>query len=171
MKKVFLLAPFVLVMAASLIYIFKSPRSTSAQAPLPIGWNTFVYTQEDACNPSNPAEGLRVKADLDGDSVQDEAMLLKNIESKKLALFVYLSSQKQYEKIKDFETTSEIVLSVLKPGEIQTACGKGYFECTGEPKILKMDNPTLDVVYCEKSDFALVWNATTKKFSEVWLSD
>jgi len=163
------------ILGSVLVYKFvqgEKEQARARQEAIPEGWETFAYAAETACNYKEAAGSLQISADLDGDGQPDSARLLRDIATKKQGLFVYLSTERRTELIKEFEALSEISLDVLKPGEVQTVCGKGYIDCPeGTPEVLKMENPTLNVFYCEKTDFALVWNKVTKKFSEVWLSD
>lgn len=161
------------ITASSLVYKFiqgENELARARQETTPSGWESFAYSGDSECDPLTSE--LVINVDLDGDNLSDRARLLRNSDTKKIGLFVYLSSQNKYENVKEFETASDLSLAVLKPGEVQTVCGKGYMDCPdGTPEVLKMEKPTLNVIYCEKTGFALVWNKLTKKFSEIWLSD
>jgi hypothetical protein len=174
-RAVFLAGTIYFLIGSILIFNFirgEKELSQSRLLVIPEGWETFAYAPDTSCNYKDAEGSLHISADLDADGETDSARLLRNIATKKQGLFVYLSTERRTDLVKEFEALSEISIDVLKPGEVLTVCGKGYMDCPeGTPEVLKMDNPTLQVFYCEKTDFALVWNKLTKKFSEVWLSD
>lgn len=90
-----------------------------------------------------------------------------------LTVFADLSTLKRSILVKDLAADSNLpTLDLRQPGEIQTACGKGYWDCKeGEPSVLHLKSGALNVIHCESSDSVLLWNSVSQSFSEVWLSD
>jgi len=118
-----------------------------------------------------------VKADFDGDGKQDVARLLINGKENKMGLFVKLSSRPDGKEIKleEFDDKSWIEvmgISVVKPGNYRTACGKGYFECKkGEPETLKLKQPAIDFFKFGSANSFFVWDGKDKRFHKIWMSD
>lgn len=162
------------VLTLSGLYFFKVQKKPfQSTINIPQGWSEYKKKSEEICFQQTETDGLHVSADLDADNISDEAYILKNQENQTFGLFVYLSTAKKFLLVKDLGSDlGQVSLELISPGEVKTACGKGYWDCKAdEPELLKLTYPALNVVYCEKSDFALIWKTESQSFSEVWLSD
>ena len=117
------------------------------------------------------------RADFDGDGKEDVARLLINDKENKLGLFVTLSSEKRaapllLEAVDNRQAIEVMGIKVAKPGTYKTACGKGYWICeTGEPPVLKLKNPAIDLFSFEKANSYIVWEKKTRRFKTVHMSD
>ncbi len=117
----------------------------------------------------------KINSDFNGDKIPDTAWLLTNSKKTKLALFVSLSKNNNTHKtIKLFEDdiigNIYVGISNLPSGKHKTACGKGYWQCSGD------EPPTLNTTYSgivffkfESASSVFIWEQT--KFKRVWLSD
>jgi hypothetical protein len=120
---------------------------------------------------------LVVKADFDGDGIEDTARLLIRHKGDKIGLFVTVSSMKKaspllLESIKDKRMIETFGIGLAKPGTYTTACGKGYWNCKkGEPEELRLDRPGIDFFKYESANSYFVWNTGRKKFDRIWMSD
>jgi hypothetical protein len=125
----------------------------------------------------DPNRYLVVRADFDGDGKQDVARLLINDKDNKMGLFVKLSSllDKKEIKLEEFDDKSWIEvmgISVVKPGNYRTACGKGYFECKkGEPETLSLKRPAIDFFKFGSANSFFFWDGKSKRFRKIWMSD
>ena len=120
---------------------------------------------------------LRVSADFNGDGVTDEANLLVKEEGLRVALFARVSgggaSQvimlDELDGLEDFLTMG---IELTPPGEYETACGKGYWECApGEPEVLILKNPAIDYFASESANSFFLWDVDTHSFQRIWISD
>jgi hypothetical protein len=74
-----------------------------------------------------------------------------------LALLVKLSSSGHWQRLSeplDVADFDRFGIDLVKPGEYKTACGKGYgdYACAhGEPDVLKLHKPAIDLFYTESS--------------------
>src|SRR5438874_8446331 len=110
---------------------------------LPVGWTkppSNMTGQE--FRQKDPNHFLVVKGDFDGNGVQDRALLLINQHTQRLGLFVCLAMATRCDwhrlELMDIAFLDVMGIAKVKPGEYETACGKGYWECDkDEPKNLK----------------------------------
>ncbi len=149
-----------------------------AQEILPSGWRKPSHAEtSDDWRKKSPTRFQLIKADFDGDRKSDVAELLVNPSDKQFAFFVKLGSTEKWQMIgKPYDLTSlgRFGIDVIKPGKYETACGKGYgdYACAhGEPDYLKLSNSAIDVFYTESSDSIFYWDATSKEFREILMSD
>jgi hypothetical protein len=162
-----------LVCFALLIPLLLSAQDTS-------GWRPPAQSElgdDLGWRKDHPNQFLVVNADFDGDGKEDIASLLVNDKENKMGLFVKLSTSPERKEIKlvEFDDRSWIEamgISVVKPGNYRTACGKGYFECKkGEPEILTLKNPAIDFFKFDSANSYFFWDAKAKSFQRIWISD
>lgn len=115
---------------------------------------------------------------FNGDKKRDEAWILFDSSWQRWAIFIFLKENgDKYEMIKLRETTFTnlspqfINISIAPPGEHETACGKGYWECAeGEPaKVVLQENGLIISPY-ESGGASLVYRKDGH-FKEVSLND
>ena len=111
---------------------------------------------------------------FDENSTKDHVWILYRQDRSAWAVFVFLMQGQAYTPIKLQETTlehgisfQEIHLLTAKPGEVETACGKGYWDCEpGEPAMINLkthgiilapyDRGGAVLAYYQKGSFAQV---------------
>jgi len=161
------------------ICIFLTVLSGIADAQeLPSGWRRPIPAEASGkWRQKSRSRFLVVKGDFDGDGKPDTAELLVNLSSNEFALFVSLSSTQKWQlvgKSADIKKLTSFGIDLVKPGEYKTACGKGYgdYACAhGEPDVLKLSSSAIDSFYSESSDSIVYWDAGTKVFREILISD
>ncbi|HXX35768.1 MAG TPA: hypothetical protein VEM15_14965, partial [Thermodesulfobacteriota bacterium] len=119
---------------------------------------------------------LTAKADFDGDGKEDEAFLLINVNENKIGLFVQLSSYPekkiQLDEIQNRAWLDVMGVTVVKPGNYKTACGKGYWACEkDEPPALNLKLAAIDYFKEGSANSFFVWDVKKKKFNRIWMSD
>ena len=63
-------------------------------------------------------------------------------------------------------------ISKVSPGEYETACGKGYFECgPDEPEVLVLKLPGIDYFRFASANSFFYWDNASKSFKRIWISD
>jgi len=118
-----------------------------------------------------------VKGDFDADGKRDTAEFLLNPSTNQFALFVKLASTARWERLGepfDIKTLDRFGIDFAKPGKWKTACGKGYgdYACAhGEPDVLPLSSPGIDLFYTESSDSIFYWDRRSQQFVEVLMSD
>ncbi len=59
-------------------------------------------------------------------------------------------------------------ISLVRPGQYETACGKGYWECgPGEPEVLKLRRPAVEFFKFESASSIFFWDVKTNGFHQV----
>ena len=57
-------------------------------------------------------------------------------------------------------------------GRYKTACGKGYWDCKkGEPSEIVIEHDAINYFKTESANSYFYWDAKTKKFKRIWMSD
>jgi hypothetical protein len=169
-----------------IIIVFSLLTSVSFAAEkitLPEGWR-FPTAEEltYASRKESPTKYSKAVADFNGDGINDEAFLLKSIKFSGEGLFVRLSyKQKGFRWIqldvidwgKEYPKVDlSMSVAIAKPGNYETACGKGYFDCKdGEPEVLKLRRPAIDYFRFESANSFFVWDEKMAKFKRIWMSD
>lgn len=110
---------------------------------VPEGWR--VPSKDEYMNEVGKSEEkdyLSVQGDFNGDGVEDEARLLVTTDGKKMGVVVWLSDrdqQKLYILGEEDAWLRGMGIDLALPGQYETACGKGYFDCgPGESKLLDL---------------------------------
>jgi hypothetical protein len=145
---------------------------------LPKGWRRPTHSEtSDEWRKKSPDRFVAVKGDFDGDGKPDIAELLVNPSAKQFALFVSLSSNRNWQLLAKSDAMGNFDrfgIDYVKPGKYETACGKGYgdYACAhGEPDLLELKRPAIDFIYTESSDTIYYWDQKSKSFQAVLMSD
>ena len=127
-----------------------------------------------------------VKADFNGDGIEDEAYLLPKKGSKLgYGVFVSLNKSKtavqrghnfQMFKLTDSNDMSPQSFSIdlAEPSDEiwKSACGKGYWKCeAGEPSAFKINLPSIMFCYIESACTMYMWDSQKLTFKEITFSD
>jgi hypothetical protein len=126
----------------------------------------------------SPTKFAAVTADFNGDGQPDYAFLLININTHKNVLAIKLSSNTGYNwKIVgkgqlDWDSPP-MAIELAEPGKYETACGKGYYECTkNEPESITLKNPGLWYSPFDSGGGGIVfWNQKKMIFEQIITSD
>jgi hypothetical protein len=122
----------------------------------------------------SPTKFLSAVADLDGDGADDSARLLLTDNSEQLVLLVTTGAGTRTALFHEpaTELTGRAV-EVIQPQVLQTACGKGYWECSAnEPASVDLKRPALVSSISGKGAAVLhYWNERTRAFDSVPLSE
>jgi hypothetical protein len=112
------------------------------------------------------------------DNKKDEAWILFDSNRQKWGIFIFLQQDNgQHQIIKLSESTFAdllpqfINISTVEPGEYDTACGKGYWECSeGEPaKVVLRTSGLVNSPYESGGASLIYWQ--NGRFEEVPLND
>jgi hypothetical protein len=151
------------------------------KSSIPEGWRipgeadyTLDWKEFRSTNPTP----FHVSADFNGDNVSDDAYILLSTHSKAWGLFVILNTHNGKSAIikldeNDGQTPPQSMgLSIAKPGDYVTACGKGYFDCDpGDPESLHLGLPALEYSLFESAKSFFWWDKQSKNFHRTWISD
>jgi hypothetical protein len=126
----------------------------------------------------SPTKNATISADFNGDGKLDHAFLLAGIKKQKGALAVKLSNGNAYkwfilDKELDWDST-QMSLELAKPNrKYETACGKGYWECSAnEPKSITLKNTGFWYAPFEQRGAVIIfWNKTKNDFESVTMND
>ncbi len=151
---------------------------------LPNGWR-YPSVEELSDEPErgdSSTKYIKVVADFNGDNTNDAAYLLKSTTFSGEGLFVQISDHQkgftwltlatidwgnEYPKV-----NLSMGIDIANPGEYQTACGKGYFDCEeGEPEVIKLKLPGIDYFKFESANSFFYWDEQAKNFKRIWISD
>lgn len=127
-----------------------------------------------------------LKADFNGDGIEDEAYLLpKNGSKLGYGVFVSINNSKvalqRGRKFQMFKLTARedmppqsFAIELAEPSnEIwKSACGKGYWKCeVGEPSAFKINHPSIMFCYIESACTIYMWDSGKLTFKEIKFSD
>jgi hypothetical protein len=144
---------------------------------LPAGWTKPpANLTGQQFREKDPNHFLVVKGDFDGDGVQDKALLLVNHHTQKMGFFVCLTTATGCDwhrlEVMDIAFLDVMGIAKVKPGEYESACGKGYWECgKGEPEKLRTKRDAVEFFKDESASSVYVYNPVTRKFVSVATSD
>jgi len=114
-------------------------------------------------------------ADFDGDGKKDIASLLVNTKLGKMGLFVEFGKvPEKKEKLDELpvKNLEWLGIGLVTEGKIETACGKGYFECAkGEPKIFEVELPVINYFKDEGANQFFYFDKKNDKFKKIQISD
>lgn len=144
---------------------------------LPVGWTKApANLTGQKFREKDPSHFLVVKGDFNGDGVQDKAMLLVNQHTQKMGFFVCLTTATGCDwhrlEVMDIAFLDVMGIAKVRPGEYETACGKGYWECgEDEPEKLKTKRDAVEFFKDESASSVYVYNPLKRKFVSVVTSD
>jgi len=123
----------------------------------------------------------KIEADFNGDGIKDKALLVKSTKFSGQGLIVKLSNKEHYSWIvldtihwgKEYKDVSLAMgISLVKAQRIQTACGKGYWECKDNEKpFVSFQHASIDYFKFGSTNSVFYWSDQEKKFKRVWQSD
>jgi GH18 family chitinase len=117
-----------------------------------------------------------VTGDFNGDGLPDKALLLVNRHTRKLGFFVCLTTPSGCDwhrlEVMDLAFLDVMGIAKVKPGDYETACGKGYWECSkDEPETLSTKREAVEFFKDESASSVYVYNPRKHKFISVATSD
>ena len=163
-----------------LCFIFGSPLQLySKDFDLPVGFRAPVESDYPKSMVSSLGKlPFKIQKDLNGDGIEDTALLLIKSDNKELRLVTFMSSDVGTHKLfilDSHEITNQHLLmgiSEVQPGSHRTACGKGYWECKDdEPPVLELEQTGIRYFQFESSSSIFYWDAKSKSFKRIWISD
>lgn len=113
-------------------------------------------------------------SDYDGNGIPDEAWIAFSTVHDGWSLVVFMNEEKTEHVLFSSESADPTAFGIeeVPPGEHQTACGKGYWECApDEPELLELGNSALRFFVFESASRIFYWDSDAEKFLEVWESD
>ena len=148
-----------------------------AAQDMPSGWSKpapKLTRQEFRRKDSN--RFLVVTGDFNGDGLPDKALLLVNHRTRKLGFFICLTTPTGCDwhrlEVMDIVFLDVMGIAKVKPGDYETACGKGYWECDkDEPQTLSTKREAVEFFKDESASSVYVYNPTKHKFIPVATSD
>jgi hypothetical protein len=161
---------------ASAVFLLSVAAVCSAQQQ-PSGWTKPPANLTDQrFREKHPNHFLVAKGDFNGDGVEDRALLLVNHHANKMGLFICLTTATGCDwhrlGVMDIAFLDVMGIAKVKPGEYETACGKGYRECgKDEPQKLKTKLDAVEFFKDESASSVYVYNLVTHKFVSVATSD
>ncbi|WP_142696455.1 FG-GAP repeat protein [Bdellovibrio sp. NC01] len=118
---------------------------------------------------------INVSGDFNGDGITDLAEITANREMTEIAVYVFWNCNRNSTPtlaIHDELPAAEMGIELYKPGTYQTACGKGYFECTdGDTPTVTFKYDAINLFKYESANSSLYWNPKTQKFDQHYMSD
>lgn len=160
-------------------------KQSSLSFEVPEGYR--LPTKADNTNDWKRFDGPNhLKADFNGDGIEDEAYLLpKKGSNGGFGVFVSINKSKttiqnvrtfQMFKLIDIDEMSpqSFAIELVEPSEEvwKTACGKGYWKCeAGEPVAVKINIPSIMFCYIESSCNIYMWDGDKLNFKEIVISD
>jgi hypothetical protein len=122
---------------------------------------------------------IKVKADFNGDGIEDQAWILLKQNGTGWGVFVFLGRKNETPRIIKLEeqndgklTAQMFGISVAPPSNTmwKTACGKGYFECKpGEPEEIQITLPSIEFFLIESSCYLFMCASSIVKCN-TWVS-
>lgn len=166
----------VLILALVLLL---APRALGAQSA-PAGWR--FPTEADYSGDWQEFRHVtpvpfHVRGDFDGNGVTDDAWLLMRTKVRGWGLFVFLRRRGGRARVVKLEAypnnAQEVGISLARPGNIKTACGKGYIGACepGVPEVLRLRRPGVNLFHHEKSNTVHYWDERARRFKSVYTSD
>ena len=166
------------------LILLVTPSFAKDNIVLPEGWRypTTAELSDEPGRKDTPTKYIKVVADFNGDGIDDEAYLVKSTKFSGEGLLVRVSDkQKGYMWLtlatidwgKKYPNVNlSMGIDIVKSGEYNTACGKGYYECEkGEPKVLKLKRPAINYFKFESANSFFFWDDKTAKFKSIGISD
>jgi hypothetical protein len=172
------LASYILGMKIRIAIVFLAVSAhVCLSQEVPVGWTTPPANMtRQTFRQKAPDRFLVVKGDFNGDGVQDKALLLINQHAQKMGLFVCLTTPRDCEwhrlEVMNISFLDVMGIAKVEPGEYETACGKGYWECgRDKPEKLKTKRDAIEFFKDESASSVYVYNPVTHKFLSIATSD
>jgi hypothetical protein len=155
--------------------------AAGAADPLPSGFR--IPTESDRTGDWKKSQKeistpFHASADFNGDGLVDHVWILLRKSGKGWGLFAFLARTGDRPLVVKLDEDNgqtpaqRFGVDVVKAGNYDTACGKGYWACkSGEPANLKLRLPAIDFYMFESANSYFWWDATSKKFKRTWISD
>lgn len=145
----------------------------------PQGWRVPVSSEiNDDWRKKNIDRYLLVKGDFNGDGAIDEARILVREDGSGLSLFAFVSQEnhtvKAYllDEMKGSGSIHAMGIKKVSSGLYKTACGKGYWACgNDEVPEISIQHDAIDYFKTESANSYFYWDAQTKAFKRIWISD
>jgi hypothetical protein len=143
------------------------------------GWRKDVYPDTWRYFKNEFPKPYLAEADFNGDGLKDEAWLLIRTSGKIWGLFVFFKrADFSVHVVKVWETEGlnylyRTGISIVEPGSYKTACALGYGDpCQeGEPKLIEIKFPGINLFEFESRSSLIYWEPDSKKFRMVATSD
>ena len=123
---------------------------------------------------SSSGEPFHVQADFDGNGVTDDIWLVieKSGEGWRLIALMNGSSNAMQLNASASGNAQWFGLREVAPGDLKTACGKGYWECSeDEPPTIHLPNPAVAFFKFESASTVYFWNDSNRTFESIAESD
>jgi hypothetical protein len=132
-------------------------------------WADFLGTKE---------KPYYASADLNGDTIADEAYIALSTTGSQWALFVNLNQTNGpptvilLEELEADIIPQTMGVQIVVPGKYRTACGKGYWDCDqNEPEELNLLLPAINFYAFESANSFFWWDKNSGSFRCTWMSD
>lgn len=119
---------------------------------------------------------LRVNGDLNGDGKTDFAQIEMSCDGKRVVAFAILKQSDQ--KFRRYfladirpDQMQAYGVKLAPPGAYQGACKKGYFECAPGQESASPAFNSVELFKYEGVSSIFFWDATSRKFKRLWISD
>ncbi|MDR1461522.1 MAG: hypothetical protein LBI78_07755 [Campylobacteraceae bacterium] len=139
--------------------------------------NNNNATKQEAWH-DNKNRYLSIEGDVNGDNMSDKIQMDISNDGKKLVLVALINegnnSFKQYILTDDLESNYKEIMGIrlLKAGTYETACSKGYFDCSLEGNLsITIDFNSIEFFKYEGASSIFYWNNENSNFSRIWISD
>lgn len=118
----------------------------------------------------------KVRGDFDSDGSEDLASYLVSDDNKKYGIFIWWKSNQLEQPVEvtveDDASWLEVMgIELEKKGKIKTACGKGYYNCDGEPTEVDLEGDGIVFFKYESAASSFYWDKKEKSFKKVWITD
>jgi hypothetical protein len=132
---------------------------------MPVGWaKPPAKLTGQEFRRKDPNHFLIVTGDFNGDGVQDKALLRVNQQTQKLGFFICLTTATGCDwhrlEVMDIAFLDVMGIGKVKPGQYETACGKGYWDCRkDEPTTLSTKRDAVEFFKDESASSVYVYNS------------
>lgn len=146
----------------------------------PSGWR-FPTEKDVKGNWKNFKKDLptpyKIKGDFNNDNLIDEVWILIPTSGKGSGLFAFLRQKNNSFRAVKLEyieggNPQQMYISIAEPAKYDTACGKGYWECTsGEPATIRLKTKAIVYGEYESAMSFYYWDDQAKSFKNIAISD
>jgi len=165
----------------SISFIFILSSMVFGQTPkAPTGWRfpqATDFSGDWKTNRKKVPSPYKISGDFNGDGLKDEGWILIPTTGKAMGVFVFLRQRdNSYRTVQldyfEGERPQESYISVAPKDKYQTACGKGYWDCSAnEPAVLDLKTEGIFFGVYESGSKIFYWSALRKTFESVAISD